>query len=248
VTLLSSTGQAVEMAEIAADVRDYLAASRAENTTRLYRTGWAQFTAWCEAHGVRPLPAGAETVACYVADLAKAAKPATIHARLAAISAAHRAAGYDSPTKEEAVRLVRRGMRRTLGTAQRQVRPVTVPDLRAMLKGSAPTLEDAGTGHSSCSASRARCAGASWSGSTWPMSLRGPTASPSTSGARRPTRRAPGARSASHTGRTRLPARSVPGACGSRSQASPRGPPSAPWTAMAISVQHDSAVRRWRSC
>jgi len=135
VTLLESTEQAIEMAEIAADAREYLDASRAENTTRLYRTGWAQFTAWCEAHGVRPLPAGAETVACYVADLAKAAKPATIDARLAAISAAHRAAGYDSPTKEEAVRLVRRGMRRTLGTAQRQVRPVTVPDLRAMLEG-----------------------------------------------------------------------------------------------------------------
>ena len=70
-----------------------------------------------------------------MADLAKAAKPATIDARLAAISAAHRAAGHDSPTKEEAVRLVRRGVRRTLGTAQRQVRPVTVPDLRTMLEG-----------------------------------------------------------------------------------------------------------------
>ena len=70
-----------------------------------------------------------------MADLAKVAKPATIDARLAAISAAHRAAGYDSPTKEEAVRLVRRGVRRTLGTAQRQVHPVTVPDLRTMLQG-----------------------------------------------------------------------------------------------------------------
>ena len=123
------------MAEIAADARDYLAASRAENTTRLYRTGWAQFTAWCEAHGVTPLPAGPETVACYVADLAKAANPATIDARLAAISAAHRAAGHDSPTKQEAFRLVRRGVRRTLGTAQRQVHPVTVVDLRVMLEG-----------------------------------------------------------------------------------------------------------------
>jgi integrase len=81
------------------------------------------------------LPAGAETVALYVAALAKVAKPATIDLRLAAISAAHRAAGHDSPTKEEAVRLVRRGVRRTLGTAQGQVRPVTVPDLRAMLQG-----------------------------------------------------------------------------------------------------------------
>ena len=81
------------------------------------------------------LPASAETVACYVADLAKVAKPATIDFRLAAISATHRAAGHDSPTKEEAVRLVRRGVRRMLGTAQRQMRPVTVPDLRTMLQG-----------------------------------------------------------------------------------------------------------------
>ena len=134
-TLLQSTEQTIELAEIAAEARDYVAASRAENTTRVYRTGWAQFTAWCEGHGVTALPAGAETVALYVADLAKTAKPATIDSRLAAISAAHRAAGRDSPTKEEAVRLVRRGVRRTLGTAQRQVRPVTVPDLRTMLEG-----------------------------------------------------------------------------------------------------------------
>ena len=134
-TLLQRTDQAIELAEIAADARDFVAASRAENTTRVYRTGWAQFTAWCDEHGLAPLPAGTETVACYVADLAKVAKPATIDARLAAISAAHRAAGHDSPTKEEAVRLVRRGVRRTLGTAQRQVHPVTVPDLRTMLEG-----------------------------------------------------------------------------------------------------------------
>src|ERR1017187_8942005 len=108
VTLLQSAGQAVELAEIASDARDYVAASRAENTTRVYRTGWAQFTAWCDAHRVIALPAGAETVALYVADLAKVAKPATIDARLAAISAAHRAAGHDTPTKEEAGRLVRR--------------------------------------------------------------------------------------------------------------------------------------------
>jgi site-specific recombinase XerD len=135
VTLLHTTEQAIELAEIAADARDYVAASRAENTTRVYRTGWAQFTAWCDGHGVTPLPASAETVAFYMTALATIVKPATIDLRLAAISAAHRAAGHDSRTKQEAVRLVRRGMRRTLGTAQRQVRPVTVPELRVMLQG-----------------------------------------------------------------------------------------------------------------
>jgi site-specific recombinase XerD len=131
----ATVAQLVGCPEIAADARDYLAASRAENTTRVYRTGWAQFTAWCDEHGVVALPASAETVACYLADLARTAKPSTIDARLAAVSAAHRAAGHYSPTKAEAVRLVRRGVRRTLGTAQRQVRPVTVSDLRTMVQG-----------------------------------------------------------------------------------------------------------------
>jgi integrase len=79
--------------------------------------------------------ASPETVALYVAELARTAKPATIDARLAAISAAHRAAGHESPTKAEPVRLVRRGVRRTVGTAQRRARPVSVVDLRAMVHG-----------------------------------------------------------------------------------------------------------------
>ena len=36
-TLLQSTEQVVELAEIATDARDFVAASRAENTTRVYR-------------------------------------------------------------------------------------------------------------------------------------------------------------------------------------------------------------------
>src|ERR1017187_2540702 len=80
-TLLFTSEQTVELAEIAAGAREYVAASRAESTTCVYRTGWPQFTAWCDEHKVTPLPAGAETVACYVADLAKVAKPATIYAR-----------------------------------------------------------------------------------------------------------------------------------------------------------------------
>ena len=134
-TLTPLTEHAVELADLGQEARDYLAASRSESTDRSYRTGWAHFTGWTGAHGVTSLPATAESVALYVTDLARTAKPATIDARLAAISAAHRAAGHESPTKAEPVRLVRRGVRRTVGTAQRQVRPVSVVDLRAMMNG-----------------------------------------------------------------------------------------------------------------
>ncbi len=134
-SLTPLTEQAVELADLGQEARGYLAASRSESTDRSYRTGWARFTAWADAHAVPSLPASPGTVALYVADLARTAKPATIDARLAAISAAHRAAGHESPTKAEPVRLVRRGVRRTVGTAQRQVRPVNVVDLRAMVNG-----------------------------------------------------------------------------------------------------------------
>lgn len=125
--------RATELAELGEDARSYISASRAASTTRSYATGWEQFRNWCEQHGRESLPASPETVALFTTHLARRSKPATIDSRLAAISAAHRSAGYESPTKAEAVRLVRRGVRRTLGTAQREARPVLVEELRAMV-------------------------------------------------------------------------------------------------------------------
>lgn len=133
--LVPATNRAVELAEIDTRARDYIAASRSAATERAYRAGWDQFVAWCDRHGMESLPARPETVVRFVTDLASSAKPATIDARLAAISAAHRAAKYDSPTKAEAVRLARRGVRRKNGTAQTQAHPLSVPELRQMLDG-----------------------------------------------------------------------------------------------------------------
>ena len=38
-------------------VREYIRASKAENTLRGYQADWRHFCAWCEGHGVCPLPA-----------------------------------------------------------------------------------------------------------------------------------------------------------------------------------------------
>lgn len=131
--LVGTSEAPADQLELFAQAQHYIAAALAENTRRSYETGWAQFASWCRRHHREPMPAEPETVALYVADLAARLKPSTIDVRLAAVAAAHRAAGHESPTKAESVRLVRRGMRRTVGTAQRQVRPVTVDDLRAMV-------------------------------------------------------------------------------------------------------------------
>jgi site-specific recombinase XerD len=134
VSLTATRAQIVEIATLVQEADDYIAASLSEATLRSYRTGWEQFTAWAEAHGWASLPASPDTVALFVTDLAKTVKPATIDSRLAGIAAAHRAAGYESPTTSERVRLVRRGVRRTVGVAQRAVRPVVVSDLLKMVE------------------------------------------------------------------------------------------------------------------
>ena len=36
---------------------EFIRASKAENTLRGYQSDWRDFCAWCEAHGLCPLPA-----------------------------------------------------------------------------------------------------------------------------------------------------------------------------------------------
>jgi integrase len=117
--------------------RDFALASRSEATRRAYRSDWAQFTSWATDHGVASLPATPGTVATYLADLAGDHKVATVQRRLAAINAAHRLAGADSPTGDEEVRLVLQGIKRCKGVAPSQVRPITINELR-LLAGALP--------------------------------------------------------------------------------------------------------------
>ena len=79
-------------------VREYIRASKAENTLRGYTADWRDFCAWCEGHGLSPLPATPESVAAYIAECAAHLKPGSIRRMLIAIGEAHKAARADSPT------------------------------------------------------------------------------------------------------------------------------------------------------
>jgi len=59
-------------------VREYIRASKADNTLRGYRADWREFSTWCEARGLCALPASAETVASYIADCAGRLKVGSI--------------------------------------------------------------------------------------------------------------------------------------------------------------------------
>jgi integrase len=117
-----------------AQVREYVRASKAENTLRGYQSDWRDFCAWCESRGgLCSLPAAADTVAAYIAERAGHLKPGSIQRRLNAIAEAHKAAGLESPTHAAIVRNTLKGIRRTLGTAPKQKAPALTDDIRAMV-------------------------------------------------------------------------------------------------------------------
>lgn len=132
---MDSTRTLIPADTVSEQTRGFLAASKAERTVRAYRSDLADFEAWCVSHERSPLPAAPETVADYLADMAAhGRKAATITRRLSAISQAHRMAGYDSPTHAQVVRMTASGIRRQLGTAPRQARPILVAEVRSMVE------------------------------------------------------------------------------------------------------------------
>ena len=79
-------------------VREFVRASKAENTLRGYQSDWHDFCTWCESRGgLSPLPAAADALAAYIAECASHLKPGSIQRRLNAIAEAHKAASLESP-------------------------------------------------------------------------------------------------------------------------------------------------------
>ena len=111
-----------------ADVKRLVSASLSDGTKRGYQNDITRFEAWGGS-----IPAAPETVANYVASLSGHYKTATIIRRITALSKAHEAIGALNPTKSEIVRATMRGIKRTLGTASRQAKPVLREDLFQML-------------------------------------------------------------------------------------------------------------------
>jgi site-specific recombinase XerD len=114
-------------------VREYIRASKADNTVRGYQSDWREFCNWCQSHGVGPLPASAESVAVYIAECASCLKVGSVQRRLNAIAEAHKATGAESPTRSPIVNNTMKGIRRTKGTAPVQKSAALTDDIRAMV-------------------------------------------------------------------------------------------------------------------
>src|ERR1035438_4820296 len=114
-------------------VREYIRASKSENTLRGYQSDWRAFCVWCEVQQACPMPATAETVAAFIAQSAGRLKVGSVQRRLNAIAEAHKAVGLESPTHTAMVANTMKGIRRTKGTAPIQKAPALTDDIRAMI-------------------------------------------------------------------------------------------------------------------
>lgn len=111
-------------------VQEYMDASQASATKRAYASDLRHFL----AHG-GAVPCTSKRLAKYLAESANdGLAVATLERRIIAIHKAHVDQKHASPAHSEIVRQVMQGIRRTLGTKQRQVKPLTKAGLLATLE------------------------------------------------------------------------------------------------------------------
>jgi len=118
---------------IEAKSAEYMANAKSSNTLLAYRKDWDNFCQFCEDAGLQPLPADHNTVVSYLTVQADNHKVSTLERRIASISQAHQAAGYQTPTSSMEVRALMQGIRRTIGTAQTAKAPAVTADIKMML-------------------------------------------------------------------------------------------------------------------
>jgi site-specific recombinase XerD len=131
--------------DLASLVRGYSLAARAKETLRAYRGDFNHFAAWARENQLTALPASPMTVAMYMADLASRGKhkSATIVRRLTSITKAHQAAGFaDSPASSLhfVISETLKGIKRTLGTAQKGKDALLTADIRRVAAAAPPNL------------------------------------------------------------------------------------------------------------
>ncbi|WP_210334868.1 site-specific integrase [Mesorhizobium mediterraneum] len=109
--------------------QQFITNSLSDNSKRGYQADLAQYGAFGGT-----IPCSSERIAEYLAARASTHRPATIARYLASLSKAHRAIGVEDPCKAEIVKATFRGIRRVIGTAQREAKPLLREDLFQILE------------------------------------------------------------------------------------------------------------------
>lgn len=111
-----------------ATAEQFMAASQSAATKRAYASDLKHFF----ANG-GSVPVSPAVLAEYLARCAEKLSVATLERRVTAIHKAHLEKNLESPARSETVKRVMQGIRRTLGTKQRQAQPMVKDDLLAAL-------------------------------------------------------------------------------------------------------------------
>ena len=124
----------VELDRVTAAAAELAQERLAPRTRRAYATDWATFIAWCETHGLAPLPASPELVATYLAALVEEGlRYSTIDRALTGI--AHFQKRHD-PTwlrGHHVIAAVMKGIRHKLGAASEKKDPLDDVRLREVV-------------------------------------------------------------------------------------------------------------------
>lgn len=115
------------------------ARSLGDQTAATYRRRWVQFSQWCQAHEYEPLPASAELVMTYLADLIASDPPPalnTLRGRIAAINKIHAESDLPVPGDDPVLSLMMRGLSRTVQRTgpQERIAALRIADLRDVLR------------------------------------------------------------------------------------------------------------------
>lgn len=142
-TQLSLASNSAELERLIQTANKFIHSAKSPATLRAYQSDWRHFETWCHKHRLNSLPATPQTVALYVADSASTFKSGTITRRLTSITKAHQAAGFaESPasTHHMVVGETLKGIRRTIGTAQKGKDPLLTADIRKIVRACPNTL------------------------------------------------------------------------------------------------------------
>ena len=136
----SLVSHSASLDELILKAKAFVVSAKAPATLKAYRSDWRDFEAWCRMRRLQALPASPQTVALYITDRASSLASGTITRRLTSITKAHQSAGFaDSPasTRNFIVGETLKGIRRTIGTAQKGKNPLLADDIRAIITASA---------------------------------------------------------------------------------------------------------------
>lgn len=119
-----------ELVRLQEAVGEFIQQARADSTRKAYSNDWKLFEAWCIRHGEQALPASPATLALYLTQLAKLGRRySTIRRARTAIGQVHAAGGLDRPDRDTRIRVLERGIGRSIGTREKGASPLCVAEL-----------------------------------------------------------------------------------------------------------------------